>query len=400
MRVRTFELRLLAAVLTALWGIAAAIVVIGYRPGGPVDGLVGLAALLPIAVSLLGLLWPPAARGDRAFAAVAWVGLLAVLLLIPSIAGVLAQVVAQGPQTLLPSWEAAYPWLLALLATALFGGLGVARHILGSTALRSRRILLGLVIAVVATVLSGSLFAAAAISNESALRDTPARASRFGPTYAATEPPACTAPISIGPTANLELDISGDVDGRPIGTVEVNGERSGSDVSWTADIATDVQVGQSGLVRLGGTTWTRTPGGGWQTSAPAPDVMPPPIVADPALDATVLPAALPAGDRITAEDRGLEFVEGARARHCRIALDGTTFQEAFPEARWMSSEQDLHRWRGELDYWIFLDGQVGQVQAAMNGEAESLGRDGLMANLLAKLMATDRGAPVTVEAPT
>src|SRR3982751_883611 len=130
MRVRTFGLRLLAAVLTTLWTIAGAIVLLGYRPGGPIDGVVGLAALLPIAVSLLGLLWPPAARGDRAFAAVAWLGLGAILLLIPSIGGVLNQLVARGPQTLLPSWEAAYPWILALLATSLFGGLGVARRVL------------------------------------------------------------------------------------------------------------------------------------------------------------------------------------------------------------------------------------------------------------------------------
>src|SRR4051794_34378048 len=206
MRVRMFGLRLLAAVLTGLWTIAAAIVLLGYRPGGPIDGIVGLAALAPIAVSLLGLLWPPVARGDRAFAIVAWVGLLAVLLLIPSIGSVFTQLVARGPQTLLPSWEAAYPWILALLATALFGGLGVARHILGSSTLPRRRLELGLLIAIVATALSGSLFAAAAIGNEVALRDAPARSSRFGPTVAAAdtaEPPHCIDPLSVGTTANL-----------------------------------------------------------------------------------------------------------------------------------------------------------------------------------------------------
>ena len=87
-----FGLRLLAAVLTGLWTIGRGRVLLGYRPGGPIDGLVGLATLLPIVVSLLGLFWPPVVRGDRAFAVVAWLGLGAVLLLIPSIAGVLAQV--------------------------------------------------------------------------------------------------------------------------------------------------------------------------------------------------------------------------------------------------------------------------------------------------------------------
>src|SRR5262245_9804179 len=103
-------------------------------------------ACLPIAVSLLGLLWPPVARGDRAFAAVAWLGLGAALLLVPSIAGVTAQLFARGPQTLLPSPEAAYPWVVALAATGLFGGLGVARTLLGSAALRGRRLGLGIVI--------------------------------------------------------------------------------------------------------------------------------------------------------------------------------------------------------------------------------------------------------------
>ena len=412
MRVRIFGLRLLAAVLTALWTIAAAIVLLGYRPGGPIDGVVGLAALLPIAVSLLGLLWPPAARGERASAAVAWLGLGAMLLLIPSIGGVLTQLLARGPQTLLPSWEAVYPWVLALLGTALFGGLGVARRVLGSTAMRRRRLELGLAIAIVATTLSGTLFAAAAIGNELALRDTPANSSRFGPTVGASEPARCTAPVLVGPYAVVALVIRGDVDGRPTGTVDLRGIRSGVDVSWVADVATDVAIGQFGLVRHDGTTWTRTPRDDWQgpllptgasatsgtTNQPGADQPFPPL-AHPALDRELLATALTVGYRSAAEDRGLEFVEGARARHCRVALDGRTFQAAFPAVGWISAREDLHRWRGALDYWIFLDGQIGQVSAAINGEAQSLGRVGLQANLFAALTATDRGSPVSIDAP-
>jgi hypothetical protein len=167
-----FGLRLLAAGLTALWTLAAAIVLLGYRPGGPIDGIVGLTAALPIAVSLLGLLWPPAARGDRAFAAVTWLGLGAALLLVPSIGGVLNQLLARGPQTLLPSWEAVYPWILALVATSLFGGLGVARRMLTGASMRRRRIQLGVLVALLATTVTGSMFAAAAIANELALRDS------------------------------------------------------------------------------------------------------------------------------------------------------------------------------------------------------------------------------------
>ena len=36
-RVRKFELRLIAAGLVACWTLTALIVLLGYRPGGPVD---------------------------------------------------------------------------------------------------------------------------------------------------------------------------------------------------------------------------------------------------------------------------------------------------------------------------------------------------------------------------
>ena len=47
-------------------------------------------------------------------------------------------------------------------------------------------------------------------------------------------------------------------------------------------------------------------------------------------------------------------------------MDGITFESAFPEVRWLVGPTDVHRWRGELDYWVFLDGQVGQVIAAVH----------------------------------
>ena len=42
-RVRVIELRILGAVLAALWLTTFALILLGYRPGGPVDVLVGLA---------------------------------------------------------------------------------------------------------------------------------------------------------------------------------------------------------------------------------------------------------------------------------------------------------------------------------------------------------------------
>ena len=405
MRVRAFGLRLLAAGLTTLWTIAAGLVLIGYRPGGPIDGLVGIAALLPIPISLIGVFFPPALRGDRAFAAMAWLGLGAILLLIPSIGAVLTQLLARGPQTLLPSPEAAYPWLLALLATSLFGGVGLARRVRTDGSTKQRRLVLGVLIALVATTASASLFAAAAIGNELALRDTPAIVSRFGPSSGGTEPAACTAAISAGATAVLSLTVRGDVDGRPIGTIDLHGTRNGNDVEWLADVATEVAGGSFGLVRVGPTTWTQPPRGQW-TSAPVDGSASPAdsalaaFVARPTIDQDLVVSALASSSRKAAEERGLEFLEGARARHCRVAIDGRAFQAALPAVLWMSSRQDLHRWRGSLDYWIFLDGQIGQVSATINGEARSLGRDGLQAHLSATLTATDRGRPLEIRAPS
>ena len=392
MRVRTFELRLLAAVLTTLWTIAAGLVLLGYRPGGPIDLLVGIVAASPIPISLAGLIWPPAARGDRAFAGVVWLGLGAVLLLIRSIAGVAAQLLARGPQTLLPSFEAAYPWLLALGATSLFSGLGVARRVLGETAMRRRRLALGGAMAILTTATGSSLFAGAAIANGIALHDRPAIASRFGPTGADPPPTACVDPLVIASSPDVHLVLEGDVDGRRIGTVDLSGERSGADGRWIANVASDRTIGQYGLVRIGNRAWARTPSQSWTeipfSEADAIDV-------DRPLQSTVLATAR----RSPSEDRGLEYIEGARARHCRMAVNGELFLAAFPQTRLLEPDPDLHRWRGQLDFWVFGDGEVGQVTATLNGEAAGLGRQGLLATLRATLQATDRDARRTIRPP-
>ena len=63
MRVRLFQLRLIAAFLLLLWAGAVVGILAFYHPGGPVDWLVGLAALGPVAVAALG--GPLPATGHR-----------------------------------------------------------------------------------------------------------------------------------------------------------------------------------------------------------------------------------------------------------------------------------------------------------------------------------------------
>src|SRR4051794_17693113 len=170
-RVRTLELRLIALVLAGCWAVAAALVLIAYRPGGPIDVAVGAAALLPAVIAIAGVRWPPVARGNRAFAAMLWLAAGSLLVLVPSIADVIGQLGGRGVQTLLPSVEAAYPWVLGLVGTCLFTGFGMARRRLGEAAMRRRRLIRGITLAAMLTLGSGLVFSAVAMGNELALRD-------------------------------------------------------------------------------------------------------------------------------------------------------------------------------------------------------------------------------------
>ena len=66
------------------------------------------------------------------------------------------------------------------------------------------------------------------------------------------------------------------------------------------------------------------------------------------------------------------MIEGARARQCRIAIDGPTFRAAFPQVAWLVGDADLAHWRGQLDYWVFLDGQIGRIAGSVNGDAADI----------------------------
>jgi hypothetical protein len=392
-RVRSLELRLIAAGLTACWTLTALIVLLGYRPGGPVDLVVGLAAAGPVAIALAGLAWPPATRGTTAFAAMIWLGLGSLLVLVPSIVDVADQLDQGGAQTLLPSVEAAYPWGLALLGTSLFAGFGIARRVLGESAMRERRLVRGVIVATVLAVGAGAVFTAIAMANELALRDRPTASSRFGPTDTDAEPPACDAPVAVGTTARIELHLLGDLDGHSIGSVDLTGDRDGSDFRWLAYAATSRELGLNGEARIGSDAWIRLPSAGWRRTTEVQ-------VADGTVDAQVHATALGQGTRAAAEFHGVDVIEGARARHCRIAIDGPTFRQAFPAIGWLVGDADLARWRGELDYWVFLDGELGRVTGSVNGDAGTIREGALQGTIRVSLTATSRGRAVQIIAPT
>ena len=392
MRVRVIQLRILGVALAACWLAAFVLVLAGYRPGGPLDLLVGLAAIGPLLVAMAAVRYPPIARGERAFAAIVWLGLGAVLLLVPSLAGLVTQLTGRGPQTLLPSGEAAYPWLLALGATCVFSGIGLARRRLGEGALRRRRFLVGATLGLVLLLVTGTAFTSAAIVNELSVSDRLSVTSRFGPTESAKEPPTCTDPVLAGATARLQLRMDGSIDGRYAGQLVIDGIRDGSDLSWTGFAATRQALGTFGVTRIGDRAWERTPGQGWQSVGLS-------AVDGRDLDRQLVAVALTPSEQNAPEDRGLAYIEGALARHCRITLVGSTLRKAIPEVGLLVGDADISRWRGELDFWVFADGQLGQADGGITGSAVGIAEDALQAGIRFRLLAYDRGLPVSVLAP-
>lgn len=393
-RVRTFELRLIALALAVCWAVAAGIVLIAYRPGGPIDVAVGAAALLPTVIAIAGVRWPPVARGNRAFAAMLWLAAGSLLVLVPSIADVIGQLGGRGVQTLLPSVEAAYPWVLGLVGTSLFTGFGMARRRLGESAMRRRRLVRGITLAALLTLGSGLIFSAVAMGNELALRDHVAASSQFGPTDIDRDPPACDGAMGIGPSAQVGVEIDGTLDGRSMGSIQLGGQRDRADVRWLAYVATTRDLGVYGAATIGSSAWVRDPFSTWRRTTPA-------AVGDVALDLTAFRVALSPEARAAAGTQGVGLVEGARARQCRILVDGPTFRAAFPQVMWLVGDADLAHWRGQLDYWVFLDGQIGRIAGSVNGDAADIQAGALQATIRVDLTATDRGAslPITPPAP-
>lgn len=393
MRVRQFELRLLAVGLTIMWAAGGGIVLIAYRPGGPVDVLVGVAASLPLIVSAAPIVWPPLVRSNRGAAGVFWLGLVAGLLLLPSIAGVAGQVIQGGTEPLLPSLEVVYPWALALLATSLFAGLGISRQLIPEVGIGKKRLFTAISFAAVATSIIGGVFTGVSLADDAALRDMPAAHSRFGPTAASLTPPECNRDLVTASSARLQFDLSANVDSRTVGTVSLTGSRSGSDLSWTAQVVRSDLFGEYGAVRIGSSAWTISPGSHWASTSPK-------ALGGENLDTTVLAEALAPENRATAENFGLEYVEGARARHCRVAVDGPTFGASFPQMEWLVGDANLETWRGQLDFWVFGDGEVGMVTGTVNGTAQDILPHGLLATVWVKMTATDRDSRVTISPPS
>jgi hypothetical protein len=397
---RLIGLRLIAASLVGLWAGLALIIVLSYRPGGPWDTVVAAAAFLPIPIAAVAVIWPPLVRPWRAAAAIAWLGIIAMLLSAPLVLVVINSVAAGGHQTLLPSPEVAYAGLLALATLCLFSALGIVAGRRARDVTTRGGLLHATGLAVLLTAVSGLTLGGAAVANELALRDVAPASSRFGPTDPELTIPTCDVPPLVGSGATLEVRADATVDQSPIGSSRLNGIRSGADERWSGWLDSRYDDGVAEYTRVDTQAWLDQ-GRGMVPTAPDPFGMPGPRQLT--VDGPVAAALGLTRPRPVAEDLGIEVVEGARARHCRTAVDGPTALELFLPLRWLAGgdvvnvTRPLENWRGTLDWWTFADGELGQASATISGyPGEAWPTTGIQGQISARMTATNRTVPHVV----
>jgi len=406
-------MRILAAILTALWAATAIAIATAYRPGGPIDIVVALACFLPVLIADAGFVWPPVAVSQRHRAALVWLWIGAVLFAIPVLYGVGSSLTGGGPQSLVPSFEAAYAGIVALFLMALFSVVGLVHRRRGAELLERRALALSASLAVVLTIVVGIAFGFVALVNDQALRDEEPRGSRFGPTNPDLEPLFCDEPLKLGQDAVITIEAKSSLDNVDRGTAVLKGQRGGRGESWGGSWEGVDHEGQQAYLRVGPLAWLNdqsddphAPGTTWSEVQPDPFDMlgAQPLTMDGPPHSVV---NVPRGS-IVAEDLGLEIIEGARARHCRTLMAGPAALDTFLPLRWLlygdsgpPSDRVVSRWRGEMDWWVFADGELGLASVEVSGSRADTTWDaeGVRAVLEARLEATHRERPVDVAAP-
>jgi hypothetical protein len=401
--VRVLGLRLLAALLAGLWTGLAIALLVAYRPGGPLDVLVGAGAFLPVAVAVMAIAWPPLIDEWRFAAAVAWLGIASALLVTPLLVGIIETLAAGGRQELFPSAEVAYAGILALGTTCLFGALGVVRTRFGGALTERSSLLAAGALAAVLTLVGAVAFGGAAIANELALRTRPHVTSRFGSTDNDAPPPHCTEALKLGANALIEVTARATVDGATVGNVILTGARHGGDERWTAIMQGRYAQGAASYVRVGGTAELQEGTDRWQSIAPDGFGMlgGHELTVEGPIQAEALGML---GTPVT-EEVGVELIEGAQGRHCRTPLDGPTALAISLPIRWLAGHDlldaapKLEAWRGDLDWWVFADGELGQAVVTINGyPGDAWPSAGLQGSITARMTALDRTVTQTVGA--
>jgi hypothetical protein len=268
-------------------------------------------------------------------------------------------------------------------------------------------------LAVVVTAVIGALFGLIVLINEASLVQEEQPGSRFGPVSVGLVPPDCDVPPQLGPNAAVTILARSSLDDEPRGSARLSGQRRGRDEAWSGDWSGPDGDGQVSYLRLGEQAWLREgdaqggsdAGEGWRPVRP--DTFG--LGGEHALTQDGPPFAIVAVPRgqIVAEDLGLEVLEGATARHCRTFMDGPTALNTFLPLRWLlhggqgPADGQVGRWRGEMDWWVFTDGELGRARVEVSGSRADTDWDatGVRAALEADLDAVDRDRAPEIVAP-
>jgi hypothetical protein len=259
-------------------------------------------------------------------------------------------------------------------------GLGLGRQ----------RLALGTALGLTLTFVAAAPFGAAALANDHALRATgaPGSLSHFGPTDPSLVPPTCSRNPRRPASAHATATAHATLDEQPIGTALAEGDRQGGDEAWQLQASTEWSSTRIDFESRGGQARVRRNAGDWVAAGSGALL---------GLDTALLERALSSAALAASEDFGFELVGGARARHCRIAIDGATALESFAALRILAGQDILAKgrifgeWRGTLDYWVFGDGELGVANATISGLPGGIWpRSGLRGVLNVRLEVTDR----------
>ena len=379
--------------LFALWALAAALVLLGYRPGGPYDLVVGAAATLPAIVAAVAFLRPALVRGSAAFAGVVWLALGAALLLIPSIAGIVERIgttrTADAPAVLRGRLSVAPRPRgderarrdrdrAAVRGAGRDAGRGGSRWpaVVAVAHLRRRR-----------DGLRGRRGRERARPPGQAGDRLPVRSHGRGRARRLRRPRAAGTTAQPRPRALGRGGPPADRDRR------ARRERGPGRLAWTAEVAGDLGLGRHGAVRLGEDAWSLEPRGAW-TGVPAGGLD------DATVDLVALEEALPAAVRPRPRTAGST---SSRAPARGTAASRSTGPRSWPRSRRPAGSSPTSPrssgGAGRSTTGSSSTGQWGSSTASIGGEPGALEPGALQGEVRARMTATDRGAPVTLEPP-
>jgi hypothetical protein len=378
---------------------------VGYRPGGPVDLLVGATLLIPTGVALVAVIRPPAAFDRTSTQAIAVIGVGSALLVMPLLIDVVMALSDGVGLAVAPSSDTAYAAVLALFGTCVYAasGLVVRRD---SPSFGSGAVARMTGFALTVTLVSIVAFGAAIVSTADALAGRPGPASPWGPIATGVSPPGCDVAPASGPGGLLTWTAEAMIDSETVGTASIEGARDGSRESWTGDLDSTLDPGvqRMAYVRDGPIAQLSMDG-----ASPTPVT---PGLETGSADGSTLdgPVVAMVSETVTlnaAEDLGVESFEGASGRHCRVAVDGDGVMRSIVILRWLADQDVRHPstalnvWRGQLDWWTFADGQLGKAIVTIGGyPGDAWDTTGLGAEMTAELSALDRRAGHEVASPT